>query len=570
MPKTIDYLTNKRKVLKEERSVWERQFQILGQYVYNRKQQFQNDYHRGAFLNDGTINDSTAGRALQAMISAIFGSVWKSGGRTFRLKRPDYISDSRLNKQYYADINKRLTDAMESEKAGFEPAMHESLCEQGTFGTSGIGVFKGDYRTPLTYRSWTLQSTYIAESKDEFIDTIYYDMEHTVEAVVNKYGEDNVSSKLKEKFQSTDGRLDKVTICIAIEPRDERDRKGEGIYGMPYASYHFEPETKHMIFEGGFESLPVKMSRWYKLPSEVYGRSPAMDALPAIMQINALKEAFLVGVEKKVEPPLFVLDDGSLGGATVDTSAGGLSVFNMSGRVSNNQPVGMIFDIGELQSVAKTIEDTKLEISQHFLIDKLYDLNNKTRMTLGEAEIRADIRAEGLASIYARIINEQLAPLIERSFNILFDMGILGVPEYDLQQREVLEFEGIDPLFIPDEILEAMARGLNVYEIEWISPAARILKEEEKRGIYDTLNTAIALANIDPGVLLDIDTNYALNAFRELAGAPDEMLRPKKEADAMRKAKQEAEAKMAQAEVSRQQAETARAIAQGQSMLQGG
>lgn len=565
---SIDYLVSKRKLLQSERSVWNRQFQILGQYVYNRKQQFETEFNRGSFLNDGSINDSTAPRALYAMVSAIFGSLWKSGGRTFRITRPDYISDSALNKQYYAELNKRLTRAMESEKAGFEPAMHESLSEQGVFGTSGLGVFQGTYQNPLIYRSWTLQSMWVAESQDEYIDTVYYDERKTVEAIVNEYGISKVSSQVREKYNNEKTRQEQVLICIAIEPRNSREKKTDvGALAMPYASYHFEPETKHMLRESGFESLPVKVSRWYKLPSEVYGRSPAMDALPAIMQINALKEAFLVGVEKKVEPPVFVLDDGTLGGATVDTSAGGLSVFNMSGRVNISQPVGVIFDVGELQSVAKLIEDTKLEIAQHFLIDKLYDLNNKSRMTLGEAEIRYDIRAEGLASIYARIINEQLAPIIERSFNILFDMGILGVDENDFMQQEILESNGIKPLVIPPEILEAMVAGYEIYELEWVSPAARILKDEEKRGIYDTLNAAIALANIDPMVLTNVDANFALSAFRELAGAPDQMIRPKQEAQAIRQAMEQAQAELAEAEKARLQSETMRALAQGNAML---
>jgi len=118
----------------------------------------------------------------------------------------------------------------------------------------------------------------------------------------------------------------------------------------------------------------------------------------------------------------------------------------MSGRMTGQSPVGVIFDVGELQSIVAAIEQLRTEIMQHFLIDKLYDLNNKTRMTLGEAEIRYDIRSDALSSVYSRIFNEQLTPIITRSVNILFEMGILGITEDDEAKRKYWNRTALPPL----------------------------------------------------------------------------------------------------------------------------
>jgi hypothetical protein len=329
---------------------------------------------------------------------------------------------------------------------------------------------------------------------------------------------------------------------------------------MEYASCHFEVENKHIVKESGYSEIPAKASRWYKLAAEVYGRGPGMDALPAIVMLNAMKESFIVGVEKKVEPPLFVLDDGSLGAATVDTSAGGLSVFNMSGRLNTQQPVGTIFDVGELQSLAKAIEDTKLEVMQHFLIDKLYDLNNKTRMTLGEAEIRYDIRSDSLSAVYARIFNEQLTPLIERSFNIMFSMGLLGVDPEDEAKMATLRNQGIEPITIPDEILKAMLDGKNVYDIEYISPAARLLREAEKRGVNEVMNAMIALIPVYPEAADTVNVYEAMETIRDLGGAPSKMMRSLQDAMARGKARQQAQAQAAAAQVAEIQSKAAKNI----------
>jgi len=563
MAKTIDYLIKKRATLKTLREPWNRQFEILGQYIYARKMQFENETSPGDFLNDGSINDSTASRSLQAMASAIMGSLWKNGGQTFRLKRPEGISDNDSNKKFYQQINRALTEAMESEKAGFELAFHESLCEQGAFGTGIPAVFEGDYNHPLIYKCWALQNCYISESKDEFVDTIYYDEKLTVEQLAKRYGVNNISEKARQLYEKDPACQDKVTVCVAIEPRTTDDKNGVP-YGsnlaMEYASCHFEVEYKHILKESGYAEIPAKASRWYKLASEIYGRSPGMDALPAIVQLNALKEAFVVGVEKKVEPPLFVLDDGSLGAATVDTSAGGLSVFNMSGRLNSQQPVGTIFDVGELQSVSKAIEDVKMEVMQHFLIDKLYDLNNKTRMTLGEAEIRYDIRSDSLSSIYARIFNEQLTPLIKRSFNIMFAMGLLGVNPDNEELIRTLKNHGIEAILIPDEIGKAMVEGKNVYDIEYISPAARLLREAEKRGVTEVMNAVIAFAPIDESVLDTINLFEAMETIRDLGGAPMKIMRSLQDAMARGRARQQAQAQAAQAQMAEIQSKAAKNV----------
>lgn len=554
---TIRELTAKRESLKSRKQPWEYPLEILGKYIYTRKQQFGQTTSPGAFLNDGMINDSTAIRANGAMASAIMGALWKSGNKTFRLRRPRHISDTKANQEFYLRQNEILASAMESPKAGFETAFDESLREEGAFGTSGIAEFKGDYQNPLIFKSWSIQSVMIAEGADGFVDTIYYDDSVPLRIVAETYGEENLPADLKALYQDPTKHNDRIKICIAIEPRPEKAQKGKGDKGMPIASYHFTFEgTPKLLRESGYTELPVRISRWYKLANEEYGRSPGMDALPAIMQINALKEIFLICVEKKAEPPLYILDDGSLGAGTVDTSARGLSVFNSFGRAPGQPPIGTIFDIGELQSLMTAIEATSGEITQHFLIDKLYDLNNKSRMTLGEAEMRYQIRSDALSSIYARKTAETLNPLIIRSYNILFDMGLLGITEEDEATANILRAEGIEPLIMPEEIAQAIVDGKDIYEIDYISPAAHVMREEEYRGLITTANNATQMAAVDEMSIHKLNIDKFLEHSRDLTGAPMDLLRSDEETKTIRTGIAKARAAEAQAAIQREQAAT--------------
>lgn len=572
MPADFKYLVDKRKTLLKKKEPWLSQFQILGKYIYTKQQQFETTVQEGSFLNDGMINDSTAVRANSAMASAIMGALWKSGGKTFRIRRPKNIKNTELNNMYYQNINDELASAMESVKAGFEVAFHEEICEEGAFGTGCIAEFQGDYDNPLLFKSWSLQNILVSEGPDGYIDTVYYDERVTIGVLAQRYGVDKLPEDLRKKYDDLRTREERVILTVAIEPRSEDQRKGSGVFGMPIASYHFLPDNNTVLKESGFTEMPARVGRWYKLACETYGRSPGMDALPAIMQINAYKEAFLVGVEKKVDPPIWVLDDGSLGAGVVDTSPRGLSVFNSMGRTPGQPPIGVIFDIGELQSCAAAITETKEEILQHFLIDRLYDLNNKSRMTLGEAEMRYQIRSDALSSIYARYTAEILNPLITRAFNILFEMGLLGVQEDNYALQAVLESHGIEPLIIPPDVVEAILLGRKIYEVDYISPAAHVMREEEYRGLMSTVNNAIQLANVAPQVMDKIDIDEVLERANELSGGPASILVADDKVQKIREARAKQQQAAEQVQAAEIMSKAGKNVAQGKAALavQGG
>lgn len=558
----IKYLIEKRNTLKERKQPWEYPFQILGKYIYTKKQQFQQEVEEGSFLNDGMINDSTAVRANGAMTSAIMGALWKSGGRTFRIRRPRHIPNSKLNNDFYLAQNQVLAEAMEAPHAGFETAFHEELSEEGAFGTSAIALFKGDYENPLIFKSWSIQNLMIAEGPDGFVDTVYYDMSMSLRTLVATYGKDKLPADLKKIAEDPTQQTNKIKVCVAIEPRASYDKTKSDELNMPIRTCHFLFEDPQAILkESGFTEMPVRIGRWYKLANEEYGRSPGMDALPAIMQLNALKESFLVCVEKKAEPPLYILDDGSLGAGTVDTSARGLSVFNSFGRAPGQPPIGQLFDVGELQSITTAISETKEEILGHFLIDRLYDLNNKSRMTLGEAEMRYQIRSDALSSIYARKTSEILNPLIVRAYNILFSMGLLGIKEDDKALRTILESNGIDPIIIPPDIANAIIANKVIFEVDYISPAAHVMREEELRGIMTTVDTAVGIAAVDPTVMDGLNKDKVLQYTKELTGAPADILFSADEIAAARSQRQKTQSAAQQAMLAESQSKTVKNLA---------
>src|SRR5690606_5447034 len=133
--------------------------------------------------------------------------------------------------------------------------------------------------------------------------------------------------------------------------------------------------------------------------------------------------------EKNFDPPLAVYDDGTFGGGTIDTSAGAINVINVSGKLGANTPVQPIFTVGQFADVAVLIERLEQTVNDHFMIDRLLDLDNEKEMTAREAMIRQSIRQKALRSVISRLLTELFNRLLERCFNIGLRKGRYGFAE---------------------------------------------------------------------------------------------------------------------------------------------
>ena len=567
----IQFILNYQKRLEPEKQLLNPLYQTIGEFVRLRKQNFTVDYAPGSFLTAREIFDATGVNALSTMSAALLGNMWPNGAKTIRIIKPDSLEATSAITTYFKTISQRVTNAMDHPKARLSLALDEFENDLGAFGTCGVAVYDNDSKdAPLAYKVWDVKTMLVDEDKNGVVDTIFNTFKLSVRQVIDEYGYKRCSKKTQKLFD--DAKFDTpVKVLHAIIPRAfaEQKKGGKSNKGMPIGSYHIEVENKHLLKESGYKQAPVVVGRFYKVPGEKYGRSPAMQALPDIVELNAVRESKMLATEKMLDPPLIVLDDGSLGGGEVDTSAGALNVFNISGRVSNTKPVDTLFTVGEMQSTEKHIELLVQNITQAFYIDRLLDLNNDTRMTLGEAQIRNRIRGDSLTSIFDRRELEVLTPLTDISVKILLDKGLLGYPEGSKEGAQ-LELQGQTVLKIPPEVQQLINEGREWYKIQYISPAKRMQQAEEMQGIMTTMQIANEVAQIDPTVLDWIDRDVLLRRATELSGGPDELIQNSTDVNKIRQARAEQQKAAADLEMKKAQSEIARNTAQAGQMAQAG
>ncbi len=561
----INNIFQRFKVLKNNKQSLTSLFQLISEYVYNRKYDGQDIPNAGIFA-DEDIYDNTAQRANGIMANVMVNNIWPNGPRTFSLGRTWDTPDTEEVKTYFSYVNQQMYSVMDNTKAGLQTALDEYMLDQGAFATSGIYVKEkeDDRAVPVRYEAWSIKGRYIDEGPDGNIDTIFSEISMSVRNAVKVYGYENLSARVRKDFDNGDIE-NKVKILHVIEPRLERDKSKKGVKDMPIASIHIEVDTRKILKESGMEEMPVFIGRFSKVPGEIYGRSPAMVAMADILEINAVREAISIATEKQLDPPMAVYDDGALGAGAIDTSAGAINVFSVTGRLNAGKPIEPLYTVGELQSSYTHIDTLKETINNHFYLDRLLDFNNETRMTLGEAQLRNALRGQSLGAFYARQENEVITPMIERTFNILLKLGRLGVIQGSKEEVEQLK-RGMQPVYIPEELVQRMMNGEDFYEITYLSPAKRTMQSEELRGIIETANFAVQVAPASPEIIDNIDFDKLIARVAKLSGAPMELIKDSDTVKKIREARAKQQEEIAKMEQARQQSEIGRNVAQMNAM----
>jgi hypothetical protein len=555
MPTEIsDYLDRNAK-LNAEKTYWNPQWQLVSEFVAQRKADFTSFQQPGAFLNSEIWSD-TAPISAETAASAIVGLVWPDN-HSFKLEPFGDLKDDEECKKFFEDATEEMQAAMDDPEAGFALSLGEAMNDFVTFGTPAIHCEEGD-RTDLAFDAWNVSQFALDEGPDGYVDSFYRGWEFSVRQAVKKFKLENLSKKTQELWNKKKYQ-DKIKILHIIEPREVNPKGGNGPANMAYASVYIEVDQKHKIRESGFNELPTFAFRFSKKIGEKYGRSPAMRGLPTIMELNALWEMVTIGAEKNYDPPLGVYDDGVFGGGTIDTSAGAINVLNITGKLPQGRsPIEPLFTVGKFDDVATLIERLENTIKDHFLIDRLLDLNNEKEMTAREALIRQAIRQSTLGSIVNRIYGELFDRLLPRIFNMQLRKGRFG---YAKGSPEAIAWQAVHPnedmKEIPEKIVQAQGKNERIYQIRYMTPAAREREAQVAQGIMNTYQFIGEIAAHDQTVWDEPNTPRVLKRIGEIWSFPADLWNTKEE----KKALQEMATKQQQAQAGLQQAAQVASIA---------
>jgi len=294
--------------LSGSRGAWESHWQEAAELTFPNHPTFTGEESPG--LKKGLkVYDSTAIHAAEILAAGLHGTLTNPASEWFALRfENEELNDSRESSLWLKNAEQIMRNEIQNSKSAFSTHIHEMYLEFASFGTGVLFTGERSDKDGILFKSIPLSEAYIAENKDGKIDTLYRTINMSVRQIIQKFGE-NASDKTKKLF--AEGKVDQlIQVVHAVEPRTKPFKKNET---LPFVSVYVEKSTKHILQEGGFSQFPYSVPRFYKASGEVYGRGPAITALPDIKMLNEMTKTTIKAAQKIVDPPLQAPDDGFLG-----------------------------------------------------------------------------------------------------------------------------------------------------------------------------------------------------------------------------------------------------------------
>jgi len=487
--------------LKSQRQNWESHWQEVADYMMPRKADVTKTRSQGDKRTE-VIFDSSPLHAVELLSASLHGMLTNPSTPWFSLKFKNIEGgeDEDAANEWLEDTTEKMYEIFN--RSNFQQEIFELYHDLITFGTAAMFI-EEDAEDVVRFSTRHIGEIYISENNKGKIDTIFRKFKISARSAVTQFGANNVSSKLLAIANKNP--FEEVELLHVVYPRDTFDPKKKDAKNMEYASVYIEIDSKEQISESGFNEFPYVVPRYLKASFEIYGRSPAMTALPDVKMLNEMCKTTIKAAQKQVDPPLLVPDDGFI--LPVKTMPSGLN-FYRSGTRDRIEPL----NIGANNPLGLNMEEQRRNaIRDTFYVNQLM-MQNGPAMTATEVVQRNEEKMRLLGPVLGRLQSELLKPLIDRTFAIILRKKLFRpVPDF-LNGKDI--------------------------QIEYVSPLAKAQRSSELQSIMRAIEIFGSLSQVAP-VFDFVNIDNLVMHLADIVGVPAKVLNSKAEVNAIRQQKQQ-------------------------------
>jgi hypothetical protein len=506
--------------LKSQRQNWESHWQEVADYMQPRKADVTKTRSKGDKRTE-LIFDSSPLQSVELLSASLHGMLTNPSTPWFSLKFKDTGMENEDEAKAWLES---ATEVMYSafNQSNFQQEIFELYHDLITFGTAAMFI-EEDEEDILKFSTRHINEIFISENEKGRIDTVFRKFRISARAAIQKFG--NVSTNIAVIAKKDP--YEEVEILHAVYPRADFNPSKKDKENMPFESVYLDASSGDELSVSGFREFPFVVPRYLKASHEIYGRSPAMTALPDVKMLNEMSKTIIKSAQKQVDPPLLVPDDGFV--LPVRTVPGGLN-FYRAGTRDRIEPL----NIGANNTLGLNMEEQRRNsIRNAFYVNQLM-MQDGPQMTATEVIQRNEEKMRLLGPVLGRLQSELLKPLIDRSFSILMRKNLFSQPPEFLSGQDI--------------------------EIEYVSPLAKAQKSTELSSIMRAIEIMGSLSNVAP-VFDHINMDKLVRHLTNIVGVPQKILKPQSELDAERQAQAQQQEQMQQMQQLQQVAEAGGKIA---------
>lgn len=329
----VPALARRYRALLERRSPWDTAWESLAGHFLPTRFRTGDSLDDRPLLNRSLV-DATGILAMRTLAAGLQGGMTSPARPWFRLALDDPdLSRSHAGQRYLDEVEARMRVVLQ--RCNFYNAMHTIYAELGTFGTAFVfelaDLRHGFRFVPLCAGQYVLDTDAARR-----VDTVFHRMHMSLRQMVQSFGPEALPENLRLAARRTPDQ--RHAVIHAVLPRTERLPRLAGPCHMPWASVYWLEGREGQVVplkESGFLGFPGFGPRWDVAANDVYGRSPAMDALPDCRMLQQMGITTLKAIHKAVDPPMSV--HAGLRSVGLDLTPGGINfVDSLPGQ---SQPV---------------------------------------------------------------------------------------------------------------------------------------------------------------------------------------------------------------------------------------
>jgi len=366
------------------------------------------------------ILDATGTNAARTLASGMMNGITSPSRPWFKLRIPGFMEDESSEAQIWLDeVLRRMMLVMA--ESNFYNAIAVMYLDLVVFGTSALLIYE-DYESTIRCYNCALGEFYLAQSDRLQVNTFARDFKYKVHQVVEWWGIENCSDRVKTAWNAQGARLQEdVKIAHLIEPNVGPDKLVPKSFTYREFFWEMNGTKGEVLAVQGYNELPGIFPRWELSGNDSYGSSPGMDALGDIIQLQHETKRKGQALDYLVRPP--TVSDIQLQHKPTALMPGG----NTYVTDVMNKGVKPIYTVNPpLGELTLDIREVQARIQQIFHND-LFRMISNLNTVRSAAEIY-ELREEKLVllgPVLERFENEALDPAIKRIFAVMSRSGLI-------------------------------------------------------------------------------------------------------------------------------------------------
>ncbi len=513
MSADIQELNRRYRALLQDRAPWENAWRDLARHFLPTRYRSTNgsyEEYNAPLLNTSLV-DASGVLALRTLAAGMQGGMTSPARPWFRLALSDpALHQSREARHWLDQVSERMRTVFQ--RSNFYNAVHTLYGELATFGTAFLfelaDMEHGFRFLPLTAGEYTLD----CDARYR-VDTVFRRFFMSASQLHQRFGEENLPASVARTAKEHPEQ--RFPVLHGIFPRGKYNVSSHN--NMPFSSVYWlegANDLQRPLHISGFMEFPAYAPRWDITSTNIYGHSPAMDALPDCRMLQQMGITTLKAIHKAVDPPMSVA--ASLKSVGLDLTPGGVNYIETASGQNPQAAVPLLQLNPDIGQARKAMQEVQNQIRAG-LYNDLFRLimDGRSQVTAKEIAVKEEEKLILIGPVLERLHDELFIPLIDRTFMLMQRMDMLPPCPEALKGH---------PL-----------------KIEFVSLLAQAQKLVSTGAISQYISFAATTGQLWPEALDTVDVDAVMDGYADYLGVEVGMLRPQEERNDLRTQRQNAQ-----------------------------